>query len=153
MPLGSLRLGHVTLNPDLFDRNYLYVETHNGGVHPERFFINGHVIDHGRPVSFLVSASEALGLTEGAVEVGDQHQAISIYVNQGNGYLAGLMTYMPVGGSYFCRLSLSGAECDDTSLNGSRTSFPRYYEIQLTAKRTARSVLEPHHLSAALETV
>ncbi len=153
LPLGSLRLGHVTINPNVFNRKHLYFETHNGGLQPERFSMTGLVIDHGRPVSFLVSASEALGMTEGAVEIGDQHQAISIHVDQGNGYLAGLMTYMPVGDSYFCRLSFSGAECDDTSLNRSRTSFPRYYEMKLSAKKTVRPVFETQHLTSALETV
>ena len=152
LPLGSLRLGHVTLNPTLFDPKFLYYETHNGGARPERFPIQGRVIDHGRPVSFLVSASEALGMTGGSVVLGDQHHRLSVQVNQGNGYLAGLMTYVPVGQSYFCRLSLSGAECDDTSLNGSRTSFPRQYEITLSAKKVVQPVLDSVHHSALLET-
>lgn len=153
MPLGSLRLGHITLNPKVFNQHHLYYETHNGGVHPERFPMQGWAIDHGRPVSFLVSASEALGITDGSVEVGDHNQAISVQVDQGKGYLAGLMSYMPVGNSYFCRLSLSGAECDDTSLNSSRSSFPRYYELKLTAKKSVQPSLSAQQLAAAMETV
>lgn len=152
MPLGSLRLGHVTVNPDFFDRNSLFVESHNGGIHPERFLFNGHVIDHGHPVSFLVSASEALGMTEGVVNIGDQHQTITIRVNQGNGFLLGLVSFMPVGDSYFCRLSLSGAECDDTCLTRARTSFPRRYEIQFSANKTEEPVFETRSVVAAFET-
>ena len=151
LPLGSLRLGHVTLNPSAFDRTNVFFETNNGGSQPERFFVTDRMIDHGRPVSFLVSASEALGMTEGSVEIGDQHKSISIHVDQENGYLVGLMSFMPVGKSYFCRLSLSGAECDDTSLNGSRNSFPRFYEVKLSAKKVVQPVLDSHTLVPALE--
>ncbi|HXJ01051.1 MAG TPA: hypothetical protein VNH44_07495, partial [Micropepsaceae bacterium] len=53
---GSLRLGHITLLPDAFDWQLLALTTHNGGFTPEHFALHGHVVDHGAPVSFLVSA-------------------------------------------------------------------------------------------------
>jgi hypothetical protein len=53
---GSLRLGHVTLLPDAFDCDALTLVTHNGGFAPERFALKDQTVDHGAPVSFLVSA-------------------------------------------------------------------------------------------------
>ena len=62
---GSLRLGHFTLLPGAFDTIKLSLTTHNGGKTSETFALAGQTIDHGAPVSFLVSASHGIGMTEG----------------------------------------------------------------------------------------
>ncbi|MCH8040365.1 MAG: glycoside hydrolase family 57 [Nitrospinae bacterium] len=153
VPSGALRLGHITINPEGFDPESLFLETHNGGVRPERFRLGGEKVDHGRSVSFLVSASSALGVTEGCVRIGDQGRVLSIGVNQGLGYLVALMTCLPVGNSYFFRLSFSGAECDDTTRAGDFSSFPRQYELTLSAKRTAGALAKVLMESVEVETV
>ena len=153
VPSGALRLGHVTINPEGFDPESLFLETHNGGVHPERFRLGEEKVDHGRSVSFLVSANSALGMTEGYVRIGDQGRLLSIGVNQGIGYLVALITCMPIGNSYFSRVTFSGAECDDTTRASGYSSFPRQYELTLSAKPTTSALAKVLMESVEVEAV
>lgn len=114
-PVGSLRLGHVTVNPNVFNSEELYFSSHNGGSRPERFAIQGNPIFHGEPSSFLVSAKQGLGLTEGVVEIGDSEKAVKIEIDRALSSLIGLITYKAVGQSYFLRCSFSASEMDETS--------------------------------------
>ena len=114
MPAGSLRLGDITLDPRAFDRATLFYRTHNGGVTPETFPLEGTAVGHSENVSFLVSASHAIGITEGIVELGDQRRALRIVVDKASAALVGMMTYQTVRNSYFCRLTFSAAEIDET---------------------------------------
>lgn len=114
IPVGSLRLGDITLQPESFDQGTLFYRTHNGGRQPETFFLNGAVVDHGDAVSFLVSASHAMGITEDVVELGDATRCVRVEVDKTAAALVGLMTYHAVRPSYFCRLSFSAAEVDET---------------------------------------
>lgn len=111
---GSLRLGHVTLLPDAFDCADLTLTTHDGGAVPERFALGGQTVEHGAPVSFLVSASCGLGMTEGWAEIGDGKRAVRVEVDRETAPLMGLLTAKRVGGSLFCQLVLSALELDDT---------------------------------------
>jgi hypothetical protein len=111
---GSLRLGHVTLLPDAFDWQHLTLTTHNGGFTPERFAFQGTTVDHGAPVSFLVSASCGLGMTEGWAELSDGHRSVRVEVDRETAPLLGLLTYREMGKSLFCQLALSMLELDDT---------------------------------------
>ena len=111
---GSLRLGHVTLLPDAFDWDMLTLLTHNGGLLPERFALAGQTVEHGAPVSFLVSASCGLGMTEGWAELGDGKRTVRVEVDRETAPLLGLLTHRRVGGSLFCQLVLSALELDDT---------------------------------------
>jgi Glycosyl hydrolase family 57 len=111
---GSLRLGHVTLLPDAWNWRRLVLVTHNGGFATERFALHGHNVDHGAPVSFLVSASCGLGMTEGWAELSDGSRHLRIEVDRQTAPLLGLLTYREVGGSLFCQLVLSMLELDDT---------------------------------------
>jgi hypothetical protein len=120
LPLGSLRLGSVTLNPELFTPSSLYYETHNGGFDEERFFLSDAEVDHGSPISFLVSSSQAIGVTEGRVVVGDEHRSLVIDVDRTLSCPIGLVTFKRVEGSYFFRLTFSLRELDETSRASSR---------------------------------
>ncbi len=111
---GSFRLGHITLLPEAFDWRRLMLMTHNGGLTPERFALHGETIDHGAPVSFLVSASCGLGMTEGWAELSDGQRGIRVEVDRETAPLLGLLTHREVGGSLFCQLVLSMLELDDT---------------------------------------
>ncbi len=115
---GVLRLGHVTLLPDAFDLGSLWLTTTNGGA-PERFALRGQNIDHGQPVSFLVSSSFGLGMTEGWAEIGDGKTGVRIEVDRQTAPLLGLLTHRPARRadgcpSLFCQLQLSALELDDT---------------------------------------
>lgn len=111
---GSLRLGHFTLLPDAFDGSELSLTTHNGGKEPETFALAGHDIDHGAPVSFLVSASHGFALSEGWAEIGDRKTRLRIEVDRATAPLLGLLAHRRVGGSLFCQVVLSALELDDT---------------------------------------
>jgi hypothetical protein len=111
---GSLRLGHITLLPEAFDWTKLTLTTHNGGFVPETFALHGQTVDHGAPVSFLVSASCGLGMTEGWAELSDGRRTVRVEVDRETAPLLGLLTHRQVGGSLFCQLALSMLELDDT---------------------------------------
>jgi hypothetical protein len=114
-PRGSLRLGHITLLPDAFDAKHLMLTTHNGGLKAERFALAGEAVEHGAPVSFLVSASCGLGMTEGWAEISDGTHGLRVEVDRETAPLLGLLTHREVKGRLFCQLILSMLELDDTS--------------------------------------
>jgi hypothetical protein len=133
VPAGSLRLGHITLVPEAFDRDTLYYATHNGGLDMERFELAGHAVDHGTPVSLLVTAATCVGMTEGVFEFGDAGRTVRVRVDRTTAAVVGMVTYREVGDSFFCRLALSLLENDETRTpDGSLTLPPVgvYIEIE-----------------------
>ena len=113
-PLGVLRLGHITLNPEAFESDQLWYATHNGGPEPERFTLPGSDFDHGRAVSHMVSAGSALGMTEGRFWLGDHRRQVVLSVERSAAALVPMVAWHRIGDHYFCRVSLSAAEIDDT---------------------------------------
>jgi hypothetical protein len=130
---GSLRLGHFTLLPDAFDWTQLSLTTHNGGKIPETFSLAGHDVDHGAPVSFLVSASHGLGMTEGWAEIGDAKTRLRIEIDRETAPLLGLLTHRRIGGSLFCQFVLSALELDDTRKPSPYRDGPRRFRFSVNA--------------------
>jgi hypothetical protein len=126
---GSLRLGHITLLPDAFDWQYLSLTTHNGGKVSETFALADQNVDHGAPVSFLVSASYGIGMTEGWAEIGDAKTRIRIEVDRQTAPLLGLLHHQRVGGSLFCQLMLSTLELDETRKPSAYRPGPRNFRF------------------------
>jgi hypothetical protein len=135
MPVGALRLAHVTLNPEAFSHTQLYFESHNGGLLPERFSVGLKRIEHGRSVSFLVSASNAMGMTNGELTLGDNERSIKVGTRMEQACVVAQLTYLPVVGSFFYRASFSVAELDETCRNRERVDFPRTFAFTITAGR------------------
>ena len=131
-PSGSLRLGNFTLLPEAFDGETLQMRTHNGGREPERFGLAGQKVDLGAPVSFLVSARSGLGLTEGWIELGDGARRVRIDVDMTRAALMGLVTHAQVDRSFFCRVSLSAMEMDDTRKPLEENHAPRQFEFSVS---------------------
>jgi hypothetical protein len=130
---GVLRLGHFTLLPDAFDLDGLTLSTTNGGAR-ESFALDGCGIDHGAPVSFLVSSSFGLGMTEGWAEIGDGRTGVRITVDRACAPLLGLLTHRPArradgGQSLFCQLQLSALELDDTRKPSDLYPGPRRFRF------------------------
>ena len=50
-----------------------------------RFALAGQTVDHGAPVSFLVSSSHGLGMTEGWAEIGDDRTRVRVEVDRADG--------------------------------------------------------------------
>jgi len=124
---GSLRLGHITLLPDAFDWTKLSLTTHNGGKEAETFLLKDTDVEHGAPVSFLVSSSYGLGMTEGWAELGDAKTRIRVTVDRATAPLLGLLTHKRIGGSLFCQLMLSALELDETRKPQAYTRGPRRF--------------------------
>ena len=135
---GVLRLGHVTLLPDAFDWNTLSLTTHNGGKEAETFWLKDQTVDHGAPVSFLVSSSFGLGMTEGWAELGDSERTVRVSIERQIAPLLGLLTHRRVGGSLFCQLALSALELDETRKPSPYRSGPRRFRFSIS--RGASSV-------------
>lgn len=135
---GSLRLGHITLLPDAFDWECLTLTTHNGGKNCETFPLKDHTIEHGAPVSFLVSCSHGFGMTEGWAEIGDADVRIKVEVERETAPLLGLLTHRRIGGSLFCQLILSALEFDETCKPEPYRPGPR--RIGFSLSRVAPSV-------------
>jgi hypothetical protein len=129
---GSLRLGHITLLPDAFDWKNLSLTTHNGGKHFETFSLNGHSVDHGAAVSFLVSSSFGIGMTEGWAELGDDKNRVRIEIDRATAPLLGLLTHKQIGGSLFCQLQLSALELDETRKPQAYRQGPRRFRFGIS---------------------
>jgi hypothetical protein len=129
---GVLRLGHFTLLPDAFDSAGLTLETTNGGA-AEKFALAGHSIEQGAPVSFLVSSSHGLGLTEGWATLGDDHTRLKIEVDRATAPLLGILTHRMSGKKLFCQFVLSALELDDTRKPGAYIEGPRRFRFSVSA--------------------
>jgi hypothetical protein len=133
MPSGALRLAHVTLNPEAFDPLRLCFETHNGGFQTERFPVGTTRIEHGRSVSFLVSATSALGMTNGELSLGDHVRRIAVRTRMEGAAVVAQITFLPVVGSFFYRASFSAVELDETCHDRQRADFPRTLAFTVSA--------------------
>jgi len=134
---GVLRLGHFTLLPDAFALDRLSLSTTNGGGR-ENFPLADRTIDHGAPVSFLVSSSHGLGMTEGWAEIGDDKTKLRIEVDRCVAPLLGMLTHRPARRSdgsagLFCQLQLSAMELDDTRKPSNYQDGPRRFRFSISA--------------------
>lgn len=134
LPIGSLRLGHVTLNPAAFDRRTLRYRTHNGGFREETFSLAEGEVGHGESVSFLVSAAHGIGVTGGIVELADALRCLRILVDKEEAALIGLVTCRRVGRSWFCRASFSAGEMDETRRKGNGKELPLICRFAIDAR-------------------
>ncbi|MGZ5937077.1 MAG: glycoside hydrolase family 57, partial [Rhizomicrobium sp.] len=132
---GSLRFGHVTLLPDAFNADNLTLTTTNGGHATETFALGDQTVEHGAPVSFLVSSSQGLGMTEGWAELGDDKTRVRVEIDRATGTPLGLLTHRSTGGSVFCQLMLSALELDDTRKPAAYAQGPRRFRFSLTGIR------------------
>jgi hypothetical protein len=127
---GSLRLGHITLLPRAVDQKTLVYSTTNGGP-PETFALAGQTVEHGAPVSFLVSATCALGMTEGWLELSDGVRTVRVEVEREIAPLVGLINHRTPGGTLFCQLMLSALELDDTRKPAPYRDGPRRFRFSI----------------------
>jgi hypothetical protein len=132
---GALRLGHITLLGEAFDVSRLSLITQNGGHAAEHFDLAGETIEHGAPVSFLVSSSQGLGLTEGWAELGDDRTRIRVEVDRTEACLLGLLSHRVSNGALFCQLMLSALELDDTRKPSAYAQGPRRIRFSLIGVR------------------
>lgn len=115
VPPGSLRLGMITLNPAAFERKSLVYRSHNGGAVAETFPVPGQKIDHGHAVSALVSATTAVGMTTGEIELRDAEKGVRIRTHLNLAALVALISYHELPDTFFMRTAFSAGETDETS--------------------------------------
>jgi hypothetical protein len=138
LPLGSLRLGHVTLLPEAFAAQTLWYATHNGGAELETHRIGGAGFDHGAAVSALVTCRQGLGVTEGVVLLGDAERAIRVEVDHTVALPLGLITWIPGEERWFLRLCFALTESDETRRGGIARDpgDPQRMRMRIAAERT-----------------
>ena len=134
---GILRLGHFTLLPEAFSLGKLSLMTTNGGG-PETYLLGQRSINHGAPVSALVSSSHGFGMSEGWAELGDDQTRFRIEVDRTCAPLLGLLTHRPTkrpdgSTSVFCQLQLSALELDDTRRPANYKAGPRRFRFSIRA--------------------
>ncbi len=114
--LAVIRPFYLTLLPLSWDIKTLYFACHNGGYDFEKYKLNNLQINHLRPISYLVSASQALGATQGTVRLGDKNKELIVTHNQTLSALLPMIYFGPVDKkSYLMRLIYSAVEIDETS--------------------------------------
>jgi len=91
------------------------------------------MIDHGAPVSMLVTASTGLAMTGQTIAMGDASRGICVEVDKSMASLIGLLTYREMGESFFCRLSLSALEVDETRREDYSAALPPTISIRISA--------------------
>ncbi len=111
---GSIRTGHITLNPDIFKKDLFY-STNNGGKNTEKYNLKNSNFDHGEAVSHLISANQALGITENIVKLGDNSKNICISIDRNFDTQVGMIASKKVNKKTFFRLYFSVKEHDDTT--------------------------------------
>lgn len=135
LPLdGSARFAHLKLNPRSFNPKTLYFSCQNGGAERERFELWNHglvTVDHGAPVSRLVSATTGLGLTDGILELGDDKHFVRLICDRTDVAACGMITAKEVGDSYFVRAALSLAESDETRQEAFQSEFNSLAQLNL----------------------
>jgi hypothetical protein len=130
---GSLRLGHITLLPGAFAGTDLSFATNNGGG-VEQFSLTEQRVEHGAPVSFLVSASCALGMTEGWLELREKKHAVRVEVDRALAPMVGLLNHRRAGGKLFCQLMLSALELDETRKPAAYREAPRRFAFSISGR-------------------
>jgi len=145
LPLGSLRLGHITLLPEAFQARTLWYATHNGGFELERHRVAGPAFDHGAAVSALVSCRQGLGLTEGVVLLGDALHTIRVEVDRACARPLGLIGWIPGRERWFLRLCFALTESDETRRGGIARdpAQPQRLRLRLCIEHTPRAAPAP----------
>lgn len=113
--IASLRLGMFTLLPDAWDPETLRYGAVHGGARIEwRRLGRDVVLAQSKAVSSTVSATSCLGATEGWVALEDARHGVIVQGDRGQAAVAPMLDFEPVDDRFFCRLSHSGAEIDET---------------------------------------
>ncbi|WP_341582249.1 hypothetical protein [Marinobacter metalliresistant] len=109
-PEASLRLGFITL---IDCENRPWIACHNGGDVEESIVVDKD-IDHGRPVSSIVSASAALGATTGELKFGSGARGLRLTWEPSKCAALPMVSSHKVNRRYLNRLWFSLIEADET---------------------------------------
>ena len=113
-PEASVRLGFITL---LNCAERAWYHTKLGGNHNETFHIRADM-DQGAPVSSIVSASSALGATDGHIRFGTGKLGVSLSWDPAKCAALPMVSSKQIDEEYLNRLWFSLAEADETLKQG-----------------------------------
>ena len=126
-----IRPYNFTFNPESWDRNSLYIATHNGGSIQEMFYLKGQNISHGDIYSSLISARHGFGNTERVFVIGDNDKSITVECGMSVSALIPSIIYKEMDGTYFFRLQYSAREMDETIVQNHTKKVSQYF-IKIT---------------------
>ncbi len=109
-PEASLRLGFLTFLDT--DSRFWYA-CHNGGTALEKHEVDVD-FDHGLPVSSIVSASSALGATEGEIILGNGQRSARVSWDPASCAALPMLSSKTIHQQYLNRFWFSLVECDET---------------------------------------
>jgi hypothetical protein len=114
-PIGLIRLGIITLLPEIFD-DYFSVSCVNGGRYEEVFTIDSTIsINHGKASSTLVSCSRGFGATEGVIHVNSRKNTVRLDWDPANCAVMPMLQHE----NGLSRIFFSMLEIDDTARESS----------------------------------
>lgn len=114
LEIGIIHPMHFTFYPEVWNKESLYFQTHNGGA-METFELGRTKIEHSSILSALISSRHGLGATEGLLIVGDGKKTLFFNHNLNSSALIPSITYIPFDRRHcFFRLQYSAQEVDET---------------------------------------
>ena len=137
LPVGSLRLGDLVLNPLLAATHPITLSVANGGKSKEVFNIEGSGIDHGKTWSNLISAQQCFGVTDSEIIFGFDDFDLLVSTARSETKLPALLTHIDTGNVHLTRLTFSMRELDDTSSKHliKLPEHGRSFNLNLSARR------------------
>lgn len=118
-PLGTVRVGILTLIPDAFV-SPITLHCTNGGLLSESFLLDRDV-NHGHAVSTIVSSISAFGASDGTISISDvRGRGFKIEWDPAKCAALPMLFNKKSGDHFLCRLYFSLSELDDTSKPGGR---------------------------------
>ena len=106
---------NITLNPNAWDQDSLYIKTHNGGKHADKFYLKGQSFSHRNVYSLLISACHGFGNTEGKFIVGDKEKEMNFESDMTESALIPSIVFLPQKDNKFLlRIHYSAGEIDET---------------------------------------
>ena len=119
----SFRNFNLTLVPDSFDNESLYIATVNGGMNHEKFYLGETQINQSEMVNLKVSSHGCQGATNGWVAIGDSAKGVAVISKLNDYYSVPLIHYENSRDKFFGRISTTIAESDETAAHFFRGKF------------------------------
>jgi hypothetical protein len=117
-PIGSIRLGTITLFPDFFNDKTI-VRCSNGGEHDEEFELKENV-DHSKPSSCLVSSSAGFGATKGCFNVSNGIYNLQLNWDPDDCAVMPMLQHEYSNPDSLTRIFFSILELDDTAIKSDK---------------------------------
>ncbi len=119
----SFRIFNLTLNPEAFNLDTLFLATVNGGRSPEIFSLKNSQINQDEPVNLKISSHGCQGATTGWIAMGDAKKGLAVIYDPAENYSVPLIHFEKIDDTFFGRISTSIAESDETASHFYRGKF------------------------------